>query len=305
MTTNTNGTGSETAAGESAATPSSGGGAAAAAPAAGATPDASAAGNAGAASSAASAAGEGADKGKGGFLDDDGAGTGTGAPEIDAARMEAFSKAEGADARKEAFEKLNDAEKAKAAEGMSEEDRKALGIEAEKGDGEAPAYTEFKMPEGMQVDAPTLDKAKGLFAKHGLSQEVAQEFVDLYAGEVGEKLKAATQAPYDLWRDTQQEWIDAVHSDAELGGDKHQAARANAARFIDTMCKTPEERKALRAALTFTGATNNPEIFRAFSRAGASISEGRFVAGQGATPAPKAPHEVMYGQNGTMTKAVE
>ncbi len=296
---------SGTAAAASGAAPSSGA-AGAAAPAAGATPDASAAA-AGAASSAASAAGEGGKPGaaakpalSGCFLDGPGEGDAPPAGEVDAARLEGFTKAEGADARKQAWEKLNDAEKAKASEGMSEEDRKALGLETKPADG-AITYTDFKVPEGMTVDKALMDKAAEKFKAQGLNQDQAQAMVDFYAGDVAELIRVEAQKPYDLWRDTQNQWIESVHADAELGGAKNQKARADAARAIDTLM-SKEEAAEVRAALTFTGATNNPAIFRLLARAGAKISEGRFVGGDPPAPAPKAQHEIMYP---TTVKAAE
>lgn len=290
--------GSAAAASGGAAASSSGDGAAAAAAAAaaGASPAASGSETG---SNASAAAGT-----KGGFLDGgDDAGAGGQGDADSAARLDAFTAADGADARKAAWDLLNDAEKAKAAEGLSDDDKKALGFEAKAGDVEA--YKDIKAPEGMTVDTALLDKAKAAFADKGLSPEQAQAMVDFYAKDVAGALKEAGEAPYKLWADTQQKWIDTVHSDPELGGDKLQGSRAAAARFIDSVSKTPEESKALRAALTFTGATNNPEIFRAFARAGALLSEGRFVAGKGAAPAPKPSHEVMYGTTGTTVKATE
>lgn len=297
MTTNTEagatGTSSETAATGSGAAPSSGA-AGAAAPAAGATPAASEKSSTG---SAAPAAGEG-DKPKGGFMDApaDDAGT-VKAPTAEevaasAARLEGFTKAEGVDARKQAWEKLNDAEKAKAAEGLTDEQRKELGIEKKPAEGEV-TYTDFTMPEGVNVDAPMMDKAKGIFAAQKLTQEQAQAMVDFYAGDVATLIKTEAEKPYQLWRDTQSTWIDEVHKDPELGGDKNQAARANAARAIDTLL-SKDEAKAARDALAFTGATNNPHIFRLIARAGAKISEGRYVGGEAPAPAPKTAAEVMY-----------
>lgn len=299
MTTNAEagaatGANSETAATGGGAVPSSGA-AGAAAPAAGATP---AAGEQSSTGSAAPAAGE-AGKAKGGFLDgpgdaDDGGGKQPTAEEAAAAtaRMEAFTKAEGADARKQAWEKLNDAEKAKAAEGMTDEQREELGVEKKPADG-AVTYTDFKLPDGVKVDGPLMEKATAIFKERKLDQDTAQALVDFYAGDVTELIAKEAAKPYELWRDTQNEWIEEVHKDSELGGAKNQAARSNAARAIDTLL-SKEEAAATRAALTFTGATNNPHIFRLISRMGAKISEGRYVGGEAPAPAPKQAHEVMY-----------
>lgn len=293
MTTNAEagatGANTETAAAGGGAAPSSGA-AAAAAPAADATPAADGKST----GSAAPAAGEG-DKLKGGFLDAPGDGSGEPSAEevaASAARLEGFTKAEGADARKEAWEKLNDAEKAKAAEGLTDEQRKELGIEKKPAEGEV-TYTDFKLPEGVKVDGPLMEKATGIFKAQGLNQEQAQALVDFYAGDVTQLIAQEAAKPYELWRDTQSAWIEEVHKDAELGGAKNQAARANAARAIDTLL-SKDEAKAAREALAFTGATNNPAIFRLIARAGAKISEGRYVGGEAAAPAPKAQHEIMY-----------
>lgn len=279
-----------------AAAPSSGG---AAAPA-GATPAATTAKADGTAQAA--SAGEAGKRPAGGFMDEpvDPAAAAAAAAAASAA-VEAFAKVEGDDARKAAYAALSDADKATAAAALDDAGRAALGIEKAAAADGAITYTDFKMPDGVTIDGPLMDKAKAKFVEQGLSQDQAQAMVDFYAGDIGKMVQEVAQKPYDLWRDTQNTWIDEVHADPEIGGAKLQVAKANAAKAIDALC-SPEEAKALRETLKWTGVTNNPAIFRFMSRVGAKISEGRYVGGDPPAATPKQQHEIMYP---TTVKAAE
>lgn len=161
----------------------------------------------------------------------------------------------------------------------------------------APVYTDFTIPKEVGIDPALMEKAKATFAAQGLSQEQAQAVVDFYSGDVAKIITEAAAKPYDLWRDTQAKWQEDIKADAEIGGAKMQAAMANGARAID-LFSTKDEAIALRQALAFTGATNNPAIARFFARVGARISDGKFVPGNAPTTAPKTAAEVLFPNHG-------
>jgi hypothetical protein len=151
----------------------------------------------------------------------------------------------------------------------------------------APAYNDFKLPEGITVDGEALKSASALFADSGLSQEQAQKFIDLAAS----REKAHAEASVRAFADLQTRWVSEIKADPEIGGDKLGASIASAARAIDRLAIP-----GLREALDLTGAGNNPAIVKAFARIGQMISEDRFQPGNGAPPAAtKSPAEVIYG----------
>ena len=163
----------------------------------------------------------------------------------------------------------------------------------DKAQAEAVVYTDVTMPDGVTVDGALLDKAKETFSAQGLTQVQAQAMVDLYAGDVGKMIADAAAKPYEAWRDTQAEWTKKSVNDAEFGGAKLQASKAHMSRAIDTFLNK-DEAKAFRAAMAFTGATNNPDVIRFMVRAGQRVSEGKFVTGNGPPAVPKSTGAVLF-----------
>lgn len=149
-----------------------------------------------------------------------------------------------------------------------------------------PGYGEFKLPEGVSLDAEQLKPATELFAESGLSQEQAQKFIDLAMA----RESAAQQRGVQAFVDLQNQWVSEIKADPDIGGDRLKASLSSAARAIDRL-NVP----GLREALNFTGAGNHPAVVKAFVRLGQMISEDRFRPGQQARPeVPRSPAEVIY-----------
>jgi len=153
------------------------------------------------------------------------------------------------------------------------QDDAAAGPDAEMATGQVPpSYADFTLPEGIEIDAQALTAAKQLFAADGLSQERAQNYLDLYST----KLKEAAEAPYQLWAETQRDWQQQVKVDREIGGARLAGNLAVAAKAVDRFGGD-----ALRQALNVSGAGNHPDVIRAFIRIGKAISEDALVMGRG------------------------
>jgi len=154
--------------------------------------------------------------------------------------------------------------------------------EREKAEGDARAlamkpYDALTLPEGMPADQPAFVDFKKQALDLGVEPEKAQKLIDT----VAPKMKEAMEAPYNLWADTQVAWVNEVKADPVIGKDLDKNI-AIAARAIDSY-GTPEEAKAVRTALAFTGAGNNPAIVRWMHRVGLTLKEGGPVL---ANPAP-------------------
>jgi hypothetical protein len=69
------------------------------------------------------------------------------------------------------------------------------------------------MPEGMKADPEILGKFNEIATKGKVSQETAQELINLYHSV------ASTQAKqnWDTWQTTQASWVAAVKADGEIG----------------------------------------------------------------------------------------
>jgi hypothetical protein len=154
---------------------------------------------------------------------------------------------------------------------------------------EAPAYGEFKLPEGATVDGASLEQATALFKEAGLPQEQAQKFIDLAVS----REQAAAHKGVQAFVDLQTKWVSEIKADPEIGGTRFEASMARASRAIDRL-GVP----GLKEALNLTGAGNNPAIVKAFVRLGQMVSEDRFMPGRNAAPAAsRSPAETIYDGN--------
>lgn len=137
-------------------------------------------------------------------------------------------------------------------------------------------YEDFTLPEGSTLNEELRDQFTGILSEAKVPQDVAQKLVDLYGGEM-KKLADAAKAPYQAWHDTQRDWQKAVAADAEIGGANLEPMKAEVAKVIDAIAG--DQAPALRKALAFTGAGNNPDVLRFLFRAAQAMNEGATVQG--------------------------
>jgi hypothetical protein len=132
-------------------------------------------------------------------------------------------------------------------------------------------YGEIQVPElpyGTVLDEKTLGEFAALASEAGLPKDEAQKMLDFG----GAKIKAIVEAPYKEWRDTQTKWQAEVKADPEIGGKNYEQAIKDAGSIFkpsdsNPLIKTVAEAEALRKALTWTGAGNNPAMVKFFVRA--------------------------------------
>ena len=147
----------------------------------------------------------------------------------------------------------------------------------------APEKYEFKLPEGIQLDANGTTAFSEVAKELNLTQEAAQKVLDKMGPVIaGRHAEVLTQA--------KAQWVEGARGDKEFGGDKLTENLAVAKRALDTF-GTPE----LRTLLNESGLGNHPEIIRAFFRAGKAISEDKFVpAGSGSPKGAKDAANALY-----------
>lgn len=180
-----------------------------------------------------------------------------------------------------------DAGAQKPAESEKKEDQttpaKSLLEEAEEEGGEAKdqdqkqdapeSYEDFKLPEGVVKDGPMLEAFIPLAKEAGLSQEMAQKFVDM-----GSKLVLqGQQAAQKSWSELTDKWAGEIKADPEFGGAQFKANGALAIKAINKF-GDPET----RAYLDSTRFANNPGLFKLLVRVGRTISEDTAFEGSGA-----------------------
>ena len=153
---------------------------------------------------------------------------------------------------------------------------------------ETPIEYDLKLPEGVTVNEESMVQFKGLLAESKTPPEVAQKFLDMHQ----EALKKASTEPYDVFKNTNAEWIKTIQADPEIGGKNLGPTQASVAKLIDTL--GPDQAKAFRDALAFTGAGNNPAVFRALASIAKMHTEGGFIGGKPATVETKSAAAKLY-----------
>ena len=146
-------------------------------------------------------------------------------------------------------------------------------------------YADFTIVEGAEVDVPIMDEFKTLAKKHNLSQEDAQDFINLQA-KLGE---GATSKALEAHNERKETWrVEAIKN---LGVD-HKKELVFANKTIEKF-GTP----ALREFLNETGIGNHTELVSLFVKIGKeAISEDEFVEGDQKTK-PKSDAELFYGNS--------
>jgi hypothetical protein len=151
-------------------------------------------------------------------------------------------------------------------------------------DGPPEEYGEFTLPEGVEVDQETLDTFKTKAKELGLSQEKAQELVDLQA----QTAQSSQKQLKDAIAQQHQQWLDQAKQDEEIGGEQFDQNVETARKAIETF-GTPE----LKQFLDESGLGNNPEMIRFARRIGAAISEDSLTPG-GSGRGKQNPADVLF-----------
>lgn len=126
------------------------------------------------------------------------------------------------------------------------------------------AYSDFVLPDGVELDSGLYERATPVFKEMGLTQEQAQKFVSLYADQI----QASHESQVESFNQTTQEWLDNAKADKEIGGDKFDENIALAKEALGKF-GTPE----LATLLNDTGVGNHPEIIRILTKVGALLKE--------------------------------
>ncbi len=133
---------------------------------------------------------------------------------------------------------------------------------------EAVEYTDFTIPDGVELNPEVLADFKTLAKDLGITQENAQKFVDLQIQMENNRVAAIEQAIVDQSK----QWADAVKADKDIGGEKFEKTKEVAIKAVERF-GSPE----LRNLLIDSGLGNHPEMVKLFHRIGQSISEDGLV----------------------------
>lgn len=148
---------------------------------------------------------------------------------------------------------------------------------------EAEIAYEFKLPEGMALDAKSTEDFKALAKELKLPADAAQRLVDIEVTRM--------QAQAEAHVATVKEWRETVVNDPVLGGD-HLAE--NMAIAKKAVALGPPE---LNDLLKSTGMDNHPVVFRWALAVGKALSEDKHVQAGGNAGAVKSAAQVLYPSN--------
>lgn len=123
-------------------------------------------------------------------------------------------------------------------------------------------YADFSIPEGYTLDKGTLETFVPVLKKHKLSQEAAQEFVDLHVAQ----LKSNFEQQEKWLNDLETQWIDQAKNHKELGGSKFEAS-SEVAKSVLTRFFNKEAVGIMKASRL----VNNPDLWAGFVAAGNHI----------------------------------
>lgn len=158
------------------------------------------------------------------------------------------------------------------------EDGKPKDEAADKPQGAPEAYADFKLPDGMDMDAEVLGEFKGLAKELNIPQEKAQQLIDFQA-----KLATKQAEEYQAAVMKQgEQWAAAVKNDPELGGENYDKSVASAVKVIQAFGDD-----GLKELLNTSGLGNHPALFKFCHRVSQAISEDKFVLPGSQADTPK------------------
>lgn len=164
--------------------------------------------------------------------------------------------------------------------------------------GEEPlTYEKFNLPEGVTLDDTKLAAFTKVAGDARISQEVAQQLVDLYTAELTEAVNGAREAAMSeqvkAWGDLNSKWNEEARADPVIGGadfDKNLGAMKTA--LNNVLGKDAPE---FFAALDVYGSgTNHPAILRGLFKALQVHMPPTPVAGAPSRSAGRSPAQALY-----------
>jgi len=124
-----------------------------------------------------------------------------------------------------------------------------------------PIKYEWKLPEGVSLQAEAFQEFEDFAQAQRLQPEVAQKLVDMHIAARQADLLAERQAQHDAFAEMRRNWRNEIMADEELGGAGFQTNQSAAIRMLQLFI--PEARReAFDQFLMTTGATDHPAMFR-------------------------------------------
>lgn len=148
-------------------------------------------------------------------------------------------------------------------EGGEEKSEEEGDTEQEPGD-----YEDFTLPEGANVDAEIMGKFTALAKESKLTQEAAQEVVNI-GMELAQKAAGEVQAAIEQsWADQREAWVKEIKGDKELGGKKFEETIQRANRVLERFADP-----SMVEYLDQSGFGDNAHLVRFLAKVDSAMSE--------------------------------
>ena len=169
------------------------------------------------------------------------------------------------------------------------------GEKPKEGEGVPEKYTDFKLPEGVELAPETVAEVSILFKEMGLSQANAQKLVDFHSKTLQATVGAATKAPMDAWLAQKATWKTEIKADPEIGGKLGEVKAAIGSMYAALGPENAALVKDFKSAMDLTGAGDNPAFIKLFAKLAERLGEGKPVQGNKPPGGPKlSPAQSMY-----------
>ncbi len=158
-------------------------------------------------------------------------------------------------------------------------------------EGAPEAYTDFSIPEGIELDGDAVEGFTPIARDLNLTQAQAQQLVDFYA----HRMQALQAAQMEQVANVRKGWVEGIKADEEIGGSAMGEKVALAVKALDRYGNP-----GLRKILEESGLGDHPEMVRAFYRVGRDMAEDTIEGGAGAQPAAdqRTAAEILYPNQG-------
>jgi hypothetical protein len=135
-------------------------------------------------------------------------------------------------------------------------------------------YADFKLPDGVTLDASEVTDLQTYAKTNNLTQEQAQAVLDRTLKTRSDTEASVVAKQAEALKTMSTEWKATTQADKEIGGDALQANLATAVKARDAFGSP-----ALIQILNDSGMGNHPEVVRFFVKVGKAMSEDKFVQG--------------------------
>lgn len=137
------------------------------------------------------------------------------------------------------------------------------------------SYTDFKVPEGMDLNADLLKNFQTTAKELGLSQENAQKLVDFGSNLV----QGGEDARLENRESTLEAWETEIKADEDVGGDKLEETLDRGRRVL-----RDHGTKELATMLEESGLGSNPHVIRFLVKLDKALGEDKTIDGKPVAP---------------------